>query len=91
TIAEHFAVHTGNLARVLGKHITDMTEANKPKRFDKETTSKKMYGLVVMLRFCRAKRSSEVAPMPQDQPSIEIFLPLALRAGAPTRSNSFGT
>ena len=54
TIAEHFAVHTGNLARVLGKHITDITETNKPKRFDKETTSKNMYGLVVMLRFYRA-------------------------------------
>lgn len=30
-IAENFTVHTGNHARVVGKYVTDITEANKPK------------------------------------------------------------
>lgn len=35
-IAEGLTVHTGNHARVIGKFVTDITEANKPKGFDKD-------------------------------------------------------
>lgn len=35
-IAENLTVHTGNHARILGKYITDITEKNKPKGFDKD-------------------------------------------------------
>ena len=37
-IAEHFTVHTGNHAHLIGKFITDITEANKPEGFDKDVT-----------------------------------------------------
>lgn len=35
-IAEGLTVHTGNHARVIGKYITDITEKNKPKGYDKD-------------------------------------------------------
>lgn len=35
-IAEGLTVHTGNHARILGKYITDVTEANKPQGYDKD-------------------------------------------------------
>lgn len=35
-IAEGFTVHTGNHARVVGMYVTDITEANKPKGYDKD-------------------------------------------------------
>lgn len=35
-IAEGLTVHTGNHARVIGKYITDITEANKPEGYDKD-------------------------------------------------------
>lgn len=35
-IAEGLIVHTGNHARLIGKFITDITEANKPKGYDKD-------------------------------------------------------
>lgn len=35
-IAENFTVHTGNHARVVGKYVTDITEANKPKGYDQD-------------------------------------------------------
>ncbi len=35
-IAEGLTVHTGNHARVLGKFITQITEENKPKGYDKD-------------------------------------------------------
>jgi acetyltransferase-like isoleucine patch superfamily enzyme len=35
-IAEHLTIHTGNHARVIGKFVTDITEANKPQGFDKD-------------------------------------------------------
>lgn len=35
-IAENLTVHTGNHARILGKFITDITEVNKPKGYDKD-------------------------------------------------------
>ena len=35
-IAEGLTVHTGNHARVIGKFVTDITEANKPKGYDKD-------------------------------------------------------
>ena len=40
-IADHFTVHTGNHARILGLFITDITEANKPKGYDKEVIIEK--------------------------------------------------
>ena len=33
-IAEGLTVHTGNHARIVGKFVTDITEANKPKGYD---------------------------------------------------------
>lgn len=33
-IAEHLAIHTGNHARLVGKFVTDITEANKPQGYD---------------------------------------------------------
>ena len=35
-IAEGLTVHTGNHARLIGKFITDITEANKPNGYDKD-------------------------------------------------------
>lgn len=35
-IAERLTVHTGNHAYLVGKYITDITEANKPKGYDKD-------------------------------------------------------
>ena len=35
-IAERLTVHTGNHARIVGKFVTDITEANKPKGYDKD-------------------------------------------------------
>lgn len=35
-IAEGLTVHTGNHPRVIGKFITDITEYNKPKGYDKD-------------------------------------------------------
>lgn len=36
SIAEHFTVHTGNHARIVGSFVTDINERNKPKGFDKD-------------------------------------------------------
>ncbi len=36
SIAEHLTVHTGNHTYIVGKFITDITEENKPKGFDKD-------------------------------------------------------
>ena len=35
-IAENLTVHTGNHARITGMYITDITEENKPKGYDKD-------------------------------------------------------
>lgn len=35
-IAEGLTVHTGNHARIVGRFVTDITEANKPKGYDKD-------------------------------------------------------
>lgn len=35
-IAEGLTVHTGNHARIVGMFVTDITEANKPKGYDKD-------------------------------------------------------
>ena len=35
-IAEHFTVHTGNHARLIGRYVTDITESNKPDGYDKD-------------------------------------------------------
>lgn len=35
-IAEHLTIHTGNHARIIGKFVTDITEANKPEGYDKD-------------------------------------------------------
>lgn len=35
-IAEGLTVHTGNHARVIGQYVTDITERNKPKGYDKD-------------------------------------------------------
>lgn len=35
-IAEGLTIHTGNHARVIGKYVTDITEATKPKGYDKD-------------------------------------------------------
>ena len=35
-IAERLTVHTGNHARLVGKFVTDITEANKPLEYDKD-------------------------------------------------------
>ena len=35
-IAERLIVHTGNHARIVGKFVTDITEANKPLGYDKD-------------------------------------------------------
>lgn len=35
-IADHLTIHTGNHARVLGKFVTDIKDANKPKGYDKD-------------------------------------------------------
>lgn len=35
-IAEGLTVHTGNHARIIGLYVTDITEANKPKGYDRD-------------------------------------------------------
>lgn len=40
-IAEHLTIHTGNHARIVGKFVTDITEENKPKGFDKDVIIEK--------------------------------------------------
>lgn len=40
-IAEHLTIHTGNHARVIGKFVTDITEANKPEGYDKDVIIEK--------------------------------------------------
>lgn len=40
-IAENFTVHTGNHARVIGLFVTDITEKNKPKGYDKDVIVEK--------------------------------------------------
>ena len=35
-IAENLTVHTGNHTRIIGKYVTDITEADKPKGYDKD-------------------------------------------------------
>ena len=40
-IAEHLTIHTGNHARIVGKFVTDITEANKPKGYDKDVIIEK--------------------------------------------------
>lgn len=35
-IAERLTIHTGNHARIVGKFVTDITEANKPLGYDKD-------------------------------------------------------
>ena len=40
-IAEHLTIHTGNHARIKGKFVTDITEAIKPKGFDKDVIIEK--------------------------------------------------
>ena len=40
-IAERLTVHTGNHARIVGKFVTDITEANKPLGYDKDVVVEK--------------------------------------------------
>lgn len=40
-IAEGLTVHTGNHAQVVGKFVTDITETNKPKGYDKDVVIEK--------------------------------------------------
>lgn len=40
-IAENFTVHTGNHANVIGKFVSDITEKNKPKGYDKDVIIEK--------------------------------------------------
>lgn len=36
SIAEHFTIHTGNHAQVVGMFVSDINESNKPKGYDKD-------------------------------------------------------
>ena len=40
-IAHHLSIHTGNHARLLGKYVTDITKANKPKGYDHDVIIEK--------------------------------------------------
>lgn len=40
-IAERLTVHTGNHANIIGKFVTDITEENKPKGYDKDVIVEK--------------------------------------------------
>ena len=40
-IADHLTIHTGNHARIVGKFVTDITEANKPEGYDKDVIIEK--------------------------------------------------
>lgn len=40
-IAEGLTIHTGNHARIVGKFVTDITEANKPEGYDKDVIIEK--------------------------------------------------
>ncbi len=40
-IAEHLTIHTGNHARILGKFVTDISDANKPEGYDKDVIIEK--------------------------------------------------
>lgn len=40
-IAGHLTIHTGNHARIVGKFVTDITEANKPRGYDKDVIIEK--------------------------------------------------
>lgn len=40
-IAEGLTIHTGNHTRIIGKFVTDITEANKPKGFDHDVIIEK--------------------------------------------------
>lgn len=41
SIAEGLTIHTGNHARIVGKFVTDITSANKPKGYDKDVVIEK--------------------------------------------------
>lgn len=41
SVAEHLTIHTGNHARMVGLFVTDITEANKPKGYDKDVIIEK--------------------------------------------------
>lgn len=41
SIAEGLTIHTGNHARIVGKFVTDITSANKPKGYDKDVIIEK--------------------------------------------------
>lgn len=40
-VAEHLTIHTDNHARIVGKFVTDITEVNKPKGYDKDVIIEK--------------------------------------------------
>lgn len=40
-IAEHLTIHTGNHARIVGKFVTDITDATKPQGYDKDVIIEK--------------------------------------------------
>ena len=41
SIAEHLTIHTGNHARIVGKFISNVNEANKPEGYDKDVIIEK--------------------------------------------------
>ena len=40
-IAEHLTIHTGNHARIVGKFVSEITDANKPNCYDKDVVIEK--------------------------------------------------
>jgi len=41
SIAEHFTIHTGNHARIVGRFVSDISEEEKPKGYDKDVIIEK--------------------------------------------------
>lgn len=63
-IAEHFTIHTGNHARILGKFVTDINEENKPKGLDHDVIIEKDVWIgsnVTILAGVRVGRGATIA------------------------------
>lgn len=88
-IAEGFTVHTGNHAQVVGKFVTDITDENKPKGFDKNVVVEEDVWIgcnVTLLSGVTIGRGSIVAAGAVVNKS---FLPYSIIGGIPAKFIKF--
>ena len=88
-IAENLVIHTGNHARVEGMFVTDVTEANKPKGYDKDVIIERDVWIgtnVTILAGCHVGRGATIAAgavVNKDVP------PYCVAGGVPARPIKF--